>query len=90
MKIQLTENQALILIRSAAQECKNYQTIIPDGAILQAWRNAGYIEKSAIEQAREIKLDYANWNGGNFYKADDVKKKLELYEKAIAELQSGE
>ena len=50
------------------------------------WREAGFIEMSALEKAREIKEDIRN-NNQNFWSTEYVFKMVDFYEQAIEELQ---
>lgn len=80
--IQITDEQAdLLLSGHGLFELK--------GRIKRSWKEKGFIKKSALEEAREIKrlIESKSHDSKYFFDKNFYLKTVNLYEKAIEEIQ---
>ncbi len=80
-KIQITEEQALELINILTVSGQFKHEILKD------WKEAGYIKKSALGKARELKDKFVKWSVA-MERADneDIIAIFDAYEAVIKEL----
>lgn len=86
MENQIKEDESIDIIKEIRNAVQgSYTKNLKDAIILL--KEPGYIKKTKLEEIREYKLDQFAFGGKYFYKEDDVKRFITLYEEAIKELQ---
>jgi hypothetical protein len=89
--IQISENQAVKMANKIMRfvKCDKYWTII------EQWKDEGFIKKSALDQARELRKEYFPKKfvcdaDDSYDSPENVRERIfDLYEEQIEEIQGG-